>query len=108
MIYPQSYFLRRVRYKSWIISLNAVCALRPADTVTPPRAHRAEDLLHKNGSFMRTRLRGSPTLTPQPLRHRIMFNNDSSQRRLFPVAWKHQLKRVESLLTYLYVIGRHR
>jgi len=94
MINPQSHFLRRVRYKSWIISLNAIFALRPDDTVAPTRTHRAEGLLHKNGSFMRTRLHSSPTPTPQTLRHRIVFSNGSSQRRLFHVPWKHQLKRI--------------
>ena len=60
MINPQSYILRRFWYNSWIISVNAVCALRPADTVPPPRDHPVEGLVHKNGSFMRTRLRSSP------------------------------------------------
>jgi len=60
MINPQSYILLRVWYKSWIISLNAVCALRPDDTVAPPRAHPVESLVHKNGSFMRIRLSSSP------------------------------------------------
>jgi len=85
-------FLRRFSYKSWIISLIAVCALRSGDTVSPPTTQRADGPLHKNGSFMRTRLRSSLTSTPQNLRHRILFTNGSSQRRLFPVPWKHQPK----------------
>jgi hypothetical protein len=72
MIYLQSYFLRHVQYKSWIISLNSVGALRPGDTVPPPRAQPAEGLPHKNGSFMRTRLGILTTPTPQSLRQRIV------------------------------------
>jgi hypothetical protein len=115
MINPQSYFLRRVRYKSWIISLNAVCALRPDDTVAPPRAHRAEGLLHKNGSYMRTGLRSSPTPTPSTsaTSHRVQqrlkpgtsvscnLETPAENSRMFLFSLKY-------LLTYLYVIGGHR
>jgi hypothetical protein len=63
MIYPQSFFLQPVRYKSLIISVNAMRALRPGDMVPPPMAQRADGLPHKNDSFTQTRLRVSTTHT---------------------------------------------
>ena len=54
--------------------------MRPDDTVAPPRTHRVEGLVHKKGSFIRKRLRGSPTPTPQPLRHRIVSSSGWSKR----------------------------
>ena len=104
MINPQSYILRRVWYKSWIYSLNAVCALRPDDTVAPTRAHPVESLVHKNGSFMRIRLSSSPTPTPQSLRDRIVSSSVSSQRRLFPLPHKHQLKRDARFFSVYWLI----